>query len=143
MALDELNFPFPPPLRFCRGHEALCLHAVVAELGQDRAVGVVQESRATQGLDACDGLQSAAADVNQHVLTQPLRHGVRVASKRLHYFLPLLGSDREFQVPAGVHTAGPPAQGDPLRGQRQSFGIKIDRIQLYVGGLPNVVDPAD
>ena len=74
MALHELKFPFPPTLRFGRGQEALRLHAVVAELGQDRTVGVVQGNRATEGLDACDGLERVAAGVNEHLLTQPLGH---------------------------------------------------------------------
>ena len=84
-----------------------------------------------------------AAGVNQHQLTQMLRHGILIASKRLPYFPPLPRGDREFQVPSGIRTAGPPAQGDPLRGQCQCFGIKIDGVQLFVDGLPDVVHPWD
>ena len=84
-----------------------------------------------------------AAGVDEDQLPQIFRHGILIAAKRLPYSPALPHGDRQFEVPSWIRTGGPPAQGDPLPGQCQCFGIKVDGVQHFVDGLPGAIYPWD
>ena len=127
--LDELQLPFSPLLLVTvagrRGH------LVVTELGDRRARGVVEQVDGAVGGDSGDGPQRPVTHDGEHDVLEWVRNrpGGTVVKRRSH-----LGAGvracRQLEVPAGVRSAGTPAQRHVVGGQVVSRGVEIDGLEL-------------
>jgi hypothetical protein len=129
VARDQLQLPLAPTL-FGAVLVGLGGHLVVAELCERIAVGPVQHVDRAIGRDAGDGAESTVADDGQHDIEQRVRHDVSRLTQRGAHLGARVGSGRQLEVPAGVGTAGAPAQGHVMGGQVTVRGVEVDRVEM-------------
>ncbi len=106
-------------------------HLVVAELGDRRAFGVVEQVDGAFGGDSGDGPQRPVTHDGQHDVLEIVRDRAADAVVQRH---PHLGAGvrarRQLEMPARVRSAGPSAQRDVVGGQVVGCGVVVDGLEL-------------
>ena len=138
----QFQFPFPPVLfgLVVLGAFGRRGDLVVAELGQHLTPIVAQHHHAAGGMDSCNGCQRPIPYDRRHHVEQFVRN---LRAQGCAHLCAGLRPGRKFQVPAGVGTAGAPAQRDPPGRQVVPGCIEVHSRKSLCRQLLNSGDPGD
>ena len=139
VAADQLDLDLTPALHHrlaVRGARTLSggRDMVVADLGEQGACSVPQPNHVALVRQHRDRRQRPAAQHHTHLLQQRLRHHPQAAAERGVHLGAGEPAARQLQVPAGIVTAGPPAQRDPVRLESQVVTVQVGGLELVALG---------
>ncbi len=131
-ALDELEFPLSPVLRFGVGARR-GRHLVIAELGERVSRRPVEHVDDAGGRDARDRTERPIADDGEHDVLEFRGHRAVVVAERQPDLGPGVGAGRQLEVPTSVRPTGAPAEGDLPRGESLLGCVVVDGFEVLSG----------
>ncbi|MDH6461992.1 hypothetical protein M2302_002167 [Micromonospora sp. A200] len=134
VAVDQLDLDLPPRLPLA-GDQVPPVDGVLGDLGQHPARSVQQPSFHPVGGDPGRRLDRLPAGGGPEQPDQLRRRVEVVRAGRELVLGPGAPGRADLQVPAGVVTAGPPAQREAAAPQPQVRGVHVDRVQVEGGGV--------
>ena len=124
-AVGQLELPLAPlhlVAAFGAGRDP-----VVAELGDRRPVVAIEHLDGPGRADARHRGQRTVAHDGEHHVPQRVRHGLALQGHP--DFGAGVGARRQFEVPPGIRSAGPPTQCDLVSGQVTARCVEVDSVQ--------------